>query len=167
MTEPILAATDLVKTYKMEDVEGPGAARRVAGGPPGRVRRRHGHLGLRQVDADEHPRLPRPPDLAAATSLAGREVSRLGRGDLATVRNKVLGFVFQSFNLLARTSAQENVELPMVYAGVGAAERRERAQRLAGEGRPRQAARPHAGAAVGRPAAARGHRPGDRQPARR
>ncbi|MCY1059266.1 ABC transporter ATP-binding protein [Nannocystis sp. SCPEA4] len=60
--------------------------------------------------------------------LAGREVSQLGRGDLATVRNKVLGFVFQSFNLLARTSALENVELPMVYAGVGGAERRERAQ---------------------------------------
>ncbi|MBZ5712250.1 ABC transporter ATP-binding protein [Nannocystis pusilla] len=60
--------------------------------------------------------------------LAGREVSQLGRGDLATVRNKVLGFVFQSFNLLARTSALENVELPMVYAGVGGAERRERAR---------------------------------------
>ncbi|WAS99534.1 ABC transporter ATP-binding protein [Nannocystis poenicansa] len=59
--------------------------------------------------------------------LAGKEVSKLGRGDLATVRNKVLGFVFQSFNLLARTSAQENVELPMVYAGVPAGERHERA----------------------------------------
>jgi putative ABC transport system ATP-binding protein len=60
--------------------------------------------------------------------LAGREVSTLGRSDLAQVRNQVLGFVFQSFNLLARTSALENVELPMVYGGVGGAERRKRAE---------------------------------------
>ena len=59
--------------------------------------------------------------------LAGREVSRMSRAELAEVRNQVLGFVFQSFNLLARTTALENVELPMVYAGVGGAERRRRA----------------------------------------
>ena len=45
------------------------------------------------------------------------------------MRNQVLGFVFQSFNLLARTSARENVELPLLYAGVGHRERRARAQR--------------------------------------
>jgi putative ABC transport system ATP-binding protein len=49
--------------------------------------------------------------------LAGREVSRLGRGELAEVRNQTIGFVFQNFNLLSRTSALENVELPLVYAG--------------------------------------------------
>jgi len=59
--------------------------------------------------------------------LAGREVSRMDRDELAEVRNQVLGFVFQSFNLLARTSALENVELPMIYAGVRSRERRERA----------------------------------------
>jgi putative ABC transport system ATP-binding protein len=59
--------------------------------------------------------------------LEGREVSGLGRNALAEVRNRTLGFVFQSFNLLARTSALENVELPLVYAGVPAAERRRRA----------------------------------------
>jgi putative ABC transport system ATP-binding protein len=58
--------------------------------------------------------------------LAGREVSRLGRGELAEVRNKLLGFVFQSFNLLTRTTAVENVELPLVYAGVPRKERFER-----------------------------------------
>src|SRR6266581_2320336 len=59
--------------------------------------------------------------------LEGREVSGLNRNALAEVRNRTMGFVFQSFNLLARTSAAENVELPLVYAGVPAAERRRRA----------------------------------------
>jgi putative ABC transport system ATP-binding protein len=59
--------------------------------------------------------------------LAGREVSRMSRSQLAEVRNQALGFVFQSFNLLARTSALDNVELPLLYAGVGGRERRERA----------------------------------------
>jgi putative ABC transport system ATP-binding protein len=60
-------------------------------------------------------------------TLGGREVSQLSRGELADVRNQKLGFVFQSFNLLPRTSALENVELPLVYAGVPTRERRARA----------------------------------------
>jgi putative ABC transport system ATP-binding protein len=60
--------------------------------------------------------------------LEGRDVSGLDRADLALVRNRTLGFVFQSFNLLARTSALENVELPLLYAGVSARERRRRAR---------------------------------------
>jgi putative ABC transport system ATP-binding protein len=51
-------------------------------------------------------------------TLAGEEMSRLDANALAERRNQTLGFVFQSFNLLARTSALENVELPLVYAGV-------------------------------------------------
>ena len=58
--------------------------------------------------------------------LAGRHVAGMGRNELAETRNEVLGFVFQSFNLLARTSALENVELPLVYRGIGSKERHRR-----------------------------------------
>jgi putative ABC transport system ATP-binding protein len=60
--------------------------------------------------------------------LDGRDVSRMTRGQLAEIRNELLGFVFQNFNLLSRTSALENVELPLVYAGVERTERAARAR---------------------------------------
>src|SRR5512136_2134272 len=59
--------------------------------------------------------------------LEGEPVSTLSTERLAEVRNRTIGFVFQSFNLLARTSALENVELPLLYAGTSGAERRRRA----------------------------------------
>lgn len=59
--------------------------------------------------------------------LEGGDISHLAPNALAELRNKYIGFVFQSFNLLARTSALANVELPLVYAGVSGSERERRA----------------------------------------
>jgi putative ABC transport system ATP-binding protein len=62
--------------------------------------------------------------------LNGKDVSRMPDNDLAEVRNKEIGFVFQQFNLLARLTALENVALPLIYSGVGKKERIERAKEV-------------------------------------
>jgi len=59
--------------------------------------------------------------------LNGKDVSRLSRAQLAEVRGRMIGFVFQSFNLLSRTSALENVEMPLMYQGISSRERHKRA----------------------------------------
>ncbi|MBT8226696.1 MAG: ABC transporter ATP-binding protein [Dactylosporangium sp.] len=64
--------------------------------------------------------------------LDGVDVSRLNDRQLALVRNRRIGFVFQSFNLIPRTSAQANVELPLAYAGIRSTERRRRAREALG-----------------------------------
>ncbi len=60
--------------------------------------------------------------------LDGREVAELDRDELATIRNSMIGFVFQGFNLLQRTTALANVEMPMLYSGTGAKDRHRRAR---------------------------------------
>lgn len=62
--------------------------------------------------------------------LNGQDVSRLEDDALADIRNREIGFVFQTFNLLPRYTAQENVALPMIYAGVGKADRMKRAEEV-------------------------------------
>jgi putative ABC transport system ATP-binding protein len=62
--------------------------------------------------------------------IGGREVTRLNAPELARLRNEVIGFVFQSFHLLPRTSALDNVALPLVYRGLGARRRRSQAAEM-------------------------------------
>ena len=62
--------------------------------------------------------------------LDGEDVSQMSEDGLADVRNRRVGFIFQSFNLLARTSARENVQLPLIYAGTSLKMRRERAEEV-------------------------------------
>lgn len=72
--------------------------------------------------------LDRPTD--GIYELNGTDISALDDTELSMIRNKEIGFVFQNFNLISRTNAIENVELPMLYAGIGKKERRRRAEAL-------------------------------------
>lgn len=63
-------------------------------------------------------------------TLAGQKVANLNEKELARIRNKEIGFIFQSFQLLPRLSALQNVELPLIYAGVAPAERRKKAKEM-------------------------------------
>ena len=99
--------------------------------------------------------------------LDGQDVSTMSKNELAAVRNKKIGFVFQGFNLLSRTSALDNVELPLLYGGatMKTSERHQLREGDAGGGRPRRSLQPSSQPAVGRPAAARRDRArADQQP---
>lgn len=67
---------------------------------------------------------------AGTYMLDGMPTSQMTDNDMSDIRNKKIGFIFQTFNLIPRNDALKNVELPMLYAGVGAKERTERAQHL-------------------------------------
>jgi putative ABC transport system ATP-binding protein len=123
---PIIEIADVTKTYVMGDVEVNalgGVSLNVVQGEFVAIMGASGSgksTLLNIVGCLDRP-------TSGSYRLAGEEVSRLGADALAETRNRTLGFVFQSFNLLARTTALENVELPLVYAGVAPALRRARA----------------------------------------
>jgi putative ABC transport system ATP-binding protein len=66
---------------------------------------------------------------AGSYRLKGQEIGTLGDDELARIRNREIGFIFQTFNLLPRTDALQNVELPLIYSGISRRERHERAKR--------------------------------------
>ncbi|MFG2055596.1 ABC transporter ATP-binding protein [Micromonospora sp. NPDC048930] len=128
---PAIEAVDVSRTYQLDGVSVP-ALRGVSLtidpgeyvaviGPSGSGKSTLMHL-LGGLD--------RPTD--GRLVIGGRDVADLSAPELATLRNETIGFVFQAFHLLPRTSAVDNVALPLVYRGIGARQRRERAAAMLG-----------------------------------
>ncbi|WP_319460360.1 ABC transporter ATP-binding protein [Micromonospora sp. RTP1Z1] len=128
---PAVEAVDVSRTYQLDGVSVPalrGVSLTIAPGdyvavigPSGSGKSTLMHL-LGALDRPTGGRLV----------IGGRDVATLSAPELATLRNETIGFVFQSFHLLPRTSAVDNVALPLVYRGIGARQRRERAAAMLG-----------------------------------
>ena len=88
-----------------------------------------GPVRLRQVHLHEHHRLSGCAT-AGTYRLNGRDVGKMSRNELASIRNEMLGFIFQQYNLLPKLNLLENVEVPLVYAGIPRAERHRRAREV-------------------------------------
>jgi putative ABC transport system ATP-binding protein len=124
---PVIALERIHKTYKMGDIEVHalrGASMLVRRGEFVAIMGPSGSgksTMMNIIGCLDHP-------TKGQYLLEGEDVSKLNKAQLADIRNKRVGFVFQSFNLVPRTSALENVELPLLYAGVPSSERIRRAR---------------------------------------
>jgi putative ABC transport system ATP-binding protein len=126
MASPLVVLTDVTKVYASGDAEVralDGVSLRVDDGECVAIMGASGSGKSTMMNLLGC--LDRP--TAGRYELAGRVVSHMSARELARVRNRFIGFVFQQFNLLPRTTALDNVALPLIYAGIGARERRERA----------------------------------------
>ena len=127
MAESLVRLEDVTKVYQMGDVELRALAGVTLDLLPGEFTAIMGASGSgKSTLMNLLGCLDRP--TTGRYLLEGREVSRLGNDELAALRNQTIGFVFQSFNLLSRTSALENVELPLLYSNIPTAERHARAR---------------------------------------
>jgi putative ABC transport system ATP-binding protein len=127
MAEPLVSLQEVTKVYRMGDVELRALAGVTLDLQPGEFTAIMGASGSgKSTMMNLLGCLDRP--TSGRYLLEGREISRLDNDELAALRNRTIGFVFQSFNLLSRTSALENVELPLLYSNVDGAERHARAR---------------------------------------
>ena len=129
MTVPAVEAVDVTREYQLGGVGVPALRGVSVTIPPGDYAAILGPSGSgKSTLMHLLGGLDRP--TSGTLRIAGRDVRELSATELAGLRNRTIGFVFQSFHLLARTSAVDNVALPLVYAGVRAGERRRRAEEL-------------------------------------
>ncbi len=127
MAEPLIRLRDVTRVYRMGDVEVRALAGVTLDLVAGEFTAIMGASGSgKSTMMNLLGCLDRP--TSGRYLLEGREVSSLDADGLAHIRNRTIGFVFQSFNLLSRTTALENVELPLLYANVPTAERHARAR---------------------------------------